>query len=51
METSNYKNNQQLIIRRIFLVFYDVIAVILASLLSLIARYDFDYAKIESHYL
>lgn len=43
--------DKKLWIRRVFLMCYDVCAVFLASMLALLARFDFDFSSIPLHFL
>lgn len=51
MDILNDRDKKQLLIRRFFLVIYDVCAVVAASLLALLVRFDLSYSKIELKYI
>ena len=43
--------DKKLWIRRVFLMCYDICAVFFASMLALLARFDFDFHAIPQHFL
>ena len=45
------EKNQFLVIKRIFLVVYDIIAVIAASMLALVIRFEGNYTAIPRAYI
>lgn len=43
--------NTKLLVRRIFLIIYDVIAVVLSSYIPLVMRYEFHVSEIPQHFI
>ena len=51
MDIFNDRDKKQLLVRRFFLVIYDICSVIAAAFFALLVRFDLSYSKIELKYL